>query len=72
MYRLLSFCKKERPGVMAGFIHLPYAAECLPEGKDAFAMPLAKIRQALEISIYEIMEKASDKNGVTGKIERVG
>ena len=56
MYRLLSFHKKEYPGMMAGFIHLPYAAEFPPEGKDVFSMPLPQIRNALEICIREVVK----------------
>ena len=56
MYRLLAFCKKDYPEMPAGFIHLPYAAEYLPEGKEAFAMPLMQIKNALEICISEVMK----------------
>lgn len=51
MYRLLSFCKIERPGMIAGFIHVPYASEYLPEGKDAFCMPIRQIADSLEVCI---------------------
>ncbi len=54
MYRLLAYCKKEHPGMMAGFIHVPYAAEHLPEDKDVFSMPLQQIANALEICIREV------------------
>ena len=65
MYRLLSFCRKEYPGMRAGFIHLPSTAEYLrpAEGEDIQptepaaqaenALPLARIAQGLEICIRE-------------------
>ena len=51
MYRLLALQRKEFPDMMAGFIHVPYALEYLPDGSDAFSMPIGNIMQALEICI---------------------
>ena len=61
MYRLLVCRRNERPGMMAGFIHVPFAAEYLSEGNVAFSLPIQQIADALEICVREVVKAASGK-----------
>lgn len=54
MYRLLSFQKERKQNIPAGFIHVPYASEFLPEDRKEFSLPLRKISEALTICINAV------------------
>lgn len=56
MYRLLACRNKEHPGMMAGFIHVPFATEYLSYGNDAFSLPIQQIAEALEICVREVVK----------------
>ena len=55
MYRLLSFQKKRKLQMSAGFIHVPYASEYISEGKEVYSMPLEKIVEALFVCIQTVI-----------------
>ena len=56
MYRLLEYLRKNKKKIPAGFIHVPYATEYVPEGKDVFSMPLDQITRGLELCIRVLSE----------------
>ena len=55
-----------RPGMRAGFVHVPYAAESAPAG--AFALPLADIARALELAVRTSLDTAKEVGGIGGSL----
>lgn len=56
----------ERPGMRAGFIHVPYATEAAPDG--APALPLADIARALTIAVRTSLDVTADIAGAGGTL----
>lgn len=55
-----------RPGMRAGFVHVPYAAESAPAG--AFGLPLSDIARALEIAVRTSLDTTDDVGGIGGSL----
>ena len=55
-----------RPGMRAGFIHVPYARESAPTG--APALPLGDIARALEIAVRTSIDTADDIDAAGGTL----
>ena len=55
-----------RPGMRAGFVHVPYAAESAPSG--APALPLSDIARALAIAVRTSIDTAADIKGAGGTL----
>ena len=55
LYSLLLWIKEARPGMVGGFVHVPYAKEFLNPENKAPAMPLADITRALAVCVRELL-----------------
>lgn len=59
MYGILYYLDK-RPGMKAGFIHVPYIPEQVKDKKEMPALPLSDIVRGLEAAIRAVEEHESD------------